>query len=150
MSSLFLTELQAIQFYDRKVIWKYRLRLISHNRHYRHHRTSMNSRKWKVFQANFIWYVDIQSFSTLLIRLFLASKVENDKKYNEAATSKADVPFDKPVPGSTLRRLDDPIFDTNPNLSSVRSAAATDDLDKAHDRFDRFWETKKAEDGNNV
>ncbi|XP_055847439.1 proteoglycan 4 isoform X2 [Episyrphus balteatus] len=47
--------------------------------------------------------------------------------------------FDKPVSGSTLRCLDDPTFesDTTPGLS-VRNNA-TDVLEKARDRFDRFW-----------
>lgn len=55
-------------------------------------------------------------------------------------------PYDKPVPGSTLRCLDDPNF--NPDVNSPSAsinplAAATDDLNEARDRFDRFWGCNK-------
>lgn len=50
------------------------------------------------------------------------------------------LPFEKPVPGSTLRRLDDPDFDVDVCSSSItKGPAATDDLNEARDRFDRFW-----------
>lgn len=55
------------------------------------------------------------------------------------------VPFEKPIPGSTLRRLDDPSFDGNVTASTVApkvGPAATDDLNEARDRFDRFWANK--------
>lgn len=53
--------------------------------------------------------------------------------------------YDRPVPGSTLRCLDDPGF---PDINSPPSAVASRNLvnpatvevvDKARDRFDRFW-----------
>lgn len=59
------------------------------------------------------------------------------------------VPFDKPIPGSTLRRLDDPIFDTDVTSSvpTIKERpAATDDLNEARDRFDRFWGCNKDKD----
>lgn len=46
------------------------------------------------------------------------------------------VPYDKPIPGSTLRCLDDP----NETPATV---VATDDLSEARDRFDRFWDSKR-------
>lgn len=46
------------------------------------------------------------------------------------------VPYDKPIPGSTLRCLDDP----NEIPATV---VATDDLNEARDRFDRFWDSKR-------
>lgn len=53
--------------------------------------------------------------------------------------------YDRPVPGSTLRCLDDPDF---PDINSPPSAVAARNIvnpanvevvDKARDRFDRFW-----------
>lgn len=52
--------------------------------------------------------------------------------------------YDRPVPGSTLRCLDDPDF---PDINSPPSVVArpivnpttTEVVDKARDRFDRFW-----------
>lgn len=59
------------------------------------------------------------------------------------------VPFDKPVPGSTLRRLDDPNFDSDVNSTvASKGPAATDDLNEARDRFDRFWGCNKDKDEN--
>lgn len=55
------------------------------------------------------------------------------------------VPYDKPVPGSTLRCLDDPSFNRDINSPSS-CVAATDDMNEARDRFDRFWGGKKDED----
>ncbi|KAL9694338.1 hypothetical protein quinque_013623 [Culex quinquefasciatus] len=57
------------------------------------------------------------------------------------STPAPEVPrFDKPVPGSTLRCLDDPTFDTADINSPVTNRnVASDVLDKARDRFDRFW-----------
>lgn len=48
--------------------------------------------------------------------------------------------YDKVIPGSTLRCLEDPSFDPEPR------PIATDELDKARDRFDRFW-TGNKDDG---
>ncbi|XP_031630932.1 uncharacterized protein LOC116345606 isoform X2 [Contarinia nasturtii] len=59
------------------------------------------------------------------------------------------VPYDKPIPGSTLRRLDDPTFDTDitSSVTTVKDRpAATDDLNEARDRFDRFWGCNKDKD----
>ena len=53
--------------------------------------------------------------------------------------------YDRPVPGSTLRCLEDPSF---PDINSPPSAVAARNIvnpatvevvDKARDRFDRFW-----------
>ncbi|XP_055321524.1 uncharacterized protein LOC129577838 isoform X6 [Sitodiplosis mosellana] len=55
-------------------------------------------------------------------------------------------PYDKPIPGSTLRRLDDPVFDTALDVTAAtlkERPAATDDLNEARDRFDRFWGCNK-------
>lgn len=59
------------------------------------------------------------------------------------------VPYDKPIPGSTLRRLDDPDFDVDASSTPVPAKAgpaATDDLNEARDRFDRFWGCNKDEE----
>lgn len=59
------------------------------------------------------------------------------------------VPYDKPIPGSTLRRLDDPDFDVDTTSTPVpvkAGPAATDDLNEARDRFDRFWGCNKSND----
>lgn len=48
--------------------------------------------------------------------------------------------YEKPIPGSTLRCLDDPSFEPNINSPAAKTnTAATESFDKAHDRFDRFW-----------
>lgn len=58
------------------------------------------------------------------------------------------MPYDKPIPGSTLRCLDDPNFNrdinspTSATAAPTTCAAATDDLNEARDRFDRFWGKK--------
>ncbi len=57
---------------------------------------------------------------------------------------KPDVRFEKPVPGSTLRCIDDPTFDPAINSPSG-NRTAFDVLEKARDRFDRFWGGNKEE-----
>ncbi|ETN64746.1 hypothetical protein AND_003502 [Anopheles darlingi] len=47
--------------------------------------------------------------------------------------------FDKPVPGSTLRCLEDPAFESDINSPVGTRNVASEVLDKARDRFDRFW-----------
>lgn len=57
--------------------------------------------------------------------------------------------YDRPVPGSTLRCLDDPGINSppsstnttnnNPMTRSIINPAATEIVDKARDRFDRYW-----------
>ncbi|XP_050083285.1 uncharacterized protein LOC126569918 isoform X2 [Anopheles aquasalis] len=47
--------------------------------------------------------------------------------------------FDKPVPGSTLRCLEDPTFESDINSPVGTRNVASEVLDKARDRFDRFW-----------
>ncbi|XP_049285659.1 uncharacterized protein LOC125764944 isoform X5 [Anopheles funestus] len=49
------------------------------------------------------------------------------------------VRYDKPVAGSTLRCLDDPTFESDINSPLANRNVATEVLDKARDRFDRFW-----------
>lgn len=67
---------------------------------------------------------------------------QNNSHVTNPSTEK---PHDRPVPGSTLRCLDDPNF---PDINSPPSAATTRNIvnpasvevvDKARDRFDRFW-----------
>lgn len=70
---------------------------------------------------------------------------EESIKKDELIKEKSEIPYDKPVPGSTLRRLDDPTFIPDINSPAARPIAATDVLDKAHDRFDRFWGGNKDE-----
>ena len=58
-----------------------------------------------------------------------------------------EVRYDKPVPGSTLRCLDDPVFMESTSTSGssstsvvpVTSVNTNEVVDKARDRFDRFW-----------
>ncbi|XP_055534062.1 putative uncharacterized protein DDB_G0277255 isoform X2 [Wyeomyia smithii] len=57
----------------------------------------------------------------------------------QTAQNTSDVRLDKPVPGSTLRCLDDPAFESDINSPVVNRNVSTDVLDKARDRFDRFW-----------
>lgn len=58
--------------------------------------------------------------------------------------------YDRPVPGSTLRCLDDPGINSPPSSStattttsnnprSIINPATAEIVDKARDRFDRFW-----------
>ncbi|XP_062564662.1 proteoglycan 4 isoform X2 [Armigeres subalbatus] len=49
------------------------------------------------------------------------------------------VRFDKPVPGSTLRCLEDPDFESDINSPMGSRNVTSEVLDKARDRFDRFW-----------
>ncbi|XP_055623165.1 enolase-phosphatase E1 isoform X6 [Toxorhynchites rutilus septentrionalis] len=56
-----------------------------------------------------------------------------------AVQNNPDVRYDKPVPGSTLRCLDDPTFESDINSPVANRNVASDVLDKARDRFDRFW-----------
>lgn len=57
----------------------------------------------------------------------------------QVAQSTSDVRFDKPVPGSTLRCLDDPAYESDINSPVGNRNVSTEVLDKARDRFDRFW-----------
>lgn len=88
---------------------------------------------------------------------------ELDKSDSESAAPstkstvipKVEVRYDKPVPGSTLRCLDDPIFDGPPMTTTAATTMtatstgnrtmASDVLEKARDRFDRFWGGAKEE-----
>lgn len=48
--------------------------------------------------------------------------------------------YDRPIPGSTLRCLDDPNFpDINSPPSNTTARIQVEEVDKARDRFDRFW-----------
>lgn len=74
------------------------------------------------------------------------SPVKLNEKQNPSPLSKPtqEKPqYDRPVPGSTLRCLDDPDFpDINSPPSAVRNIvnpATVEVVDKARDRFDRFW-----------
>ncbi|XP_035898848.1 nascent polypeptide-associated complex subunit alpha, muscle-specific form isoform X3 [Anopheles stephensi] len=76
----------------------------------------------------------------------VASSATGDPK-DEAAVSTVAPPvpapepvrYDKPVAGSTLRCLDDPTFESDINSPLGNRNVATEVLDKARDRFDRFW-----------
>lgn len=68
-----------------------------------------------------------------------------------AAPIEPEISFVKPVPGSTLRCLEDPTFDTDINSPSVsRNLMDTEVLDKARDRFDRFWGNNKDDEDANL
>uniref|UniRef100_A0A182P434 Nuclear protein MDM1 n=1 Tax=Anopheles epiroticus TaxID=199890 RepID=A0A182P434_9DIPT len=71
-----------------------------------------------------------------------AAPVKDDAK-DEGAAGSAPAPepvrYDKPVAGSTLRCLDDPTFESDINSPLASRNVATEMLDKARDRFDRFW-----------
>ncbi|CAO1442424.1 unnamed protein product [Diamesa tonsa] len=77
----------------------------------------------------------------------LDALIDNEPSSSSSTYSKPSQPeaprFDRPVPGSTLRCLEDPVFDADINSpsSSNRNAVnpSTDELEKARDRFDRFW-----------
>lgn len=58
---------------------------------------------------------------------------------NPEFLNSADTRYDKPVPGSTIRCLEDPIFDPEINSPSGNRSTATEVLEKARNRFDRFW-----------
>lgn len=49
--------------------------------------------------------------------------------------------YDRPVPGTTIRCLDDPGINSPPsaNTRTVINPATAEIVDKARDRFDRFW-----------
>ncbi|GAB0093317.1 AF4/FMR2 family member 4 isoform X1 [Sergentomyia squamirostris] len=56
-----------------------------------------------------------------------------------------EVRYDKPVPGSTLRCLDDPAYEPEPKTAGRQAPApSAESFEKAHDRFDRFWGGEKA------
>ncbi|KAL7021659.1 hypothetical protein ACKWTF_011978 [Chironomus riparius] len=57
--------------------------------------------------------------------------------------------YDRPVPGSTLRCLDDPGINSPPSGTASRSVvnpATIEVVDKARDRFDRFWGGSNTDD----
>lgn len=49
--------------------------------------------------------------------------------------------YDRPVPGTTIRCLDDPGINSPPsaNTRSITKPATAEIVDKARDRFDQFW-----------
>lgn len=69
-------------------------------------------------------------------------KLNNESKQNPSPLSKTtqEKPqYDRPVPGSTLRCLDDPSFPDINSPPSAVSGRTVEVVDKARDRFDRFW-----------
>lgn len=79
-------------------------------------------------------------------------KVFKNEKFEEILPIKEPlhptiISYDKPVPGSTLRCLEDPNLTNEINITAVPTATvvATDDLNEARERFDRFWGSKKDE-----
>uniref|UniRef100_A0A182SFD2 Nuclear protein MDM1 n=1 Tax=Anopheles maculatus TaxID=74869 RepID=A0A182SFD2_9DIPT len=77
----------------------------------------------------------------------VTSSAAGDPKDEAAVSTVAPAPapapepvrYDKPVAGSTLRCLDDPTFESDINSPLGNRNVATEVLDKARDRFDRFW-----------
>jgi hypothetical protein len=68
-----------------------------------------------------------------------AERVDTDST-NKPSGSDADTKSaSKPVPGSTIRCLDDPTFESDINSPSGSRNATEDVLESARDRFDRFW-----------
>lgn len=73
-----------------------------------------------------------------------AKAVNGDEK---APSQEKPLIYDRPVPGSTLRCLDDPGINSPPSSStttsnnprSIINPATAEIVDKARDRFDRFW-----------
>lgn len=81
------------------------------------------------------------SLSTTPTPQSVVQQLEPQKKEEVVAVKKAvdEVPYVKPVPGSTLRCLEDPIFtETLPVASKVSAAVASNEIE-GRDRFDRFW-----------
>lgn len=68
-----------------------------------------------------------------------SAKNDHDEDVKSDKTESSTLKYDKPVPGSTLRCLDDPNFDPEINSPAAKQTVADDSFDKAHDRFDRFW-----------
>ncbi|XP_055923255.1 proteoglycan 4 isoform X10 [Eupeodes corollae] len=63
---------------------------------------------------------------------------EHETNILSDGTTGGNLRFDKPIPESSLRCLDDPTLESDTSAITVRSNA-TDVLEKARDRFDRFW-----------
>lgn len=97
--------------------------------------------------SNICFFSFIQLNCLLKISAWKNEKLEETLPVKEPPhpTIISALPYEKPVPGSTLRRLDDPDFDVDVTSSTVTSKgpAATDDLNEARDRFDRFWGCNK-------
>lgn len=70
----------------------------------------------------------------------IPSTMSGAREEKSAEAGEQGARFDKPVPGSTLRCLDDPIF----TADSVASKTNTSNENEARDRFDRFWGGDKA------
>lgn len=73
---------------------------------------------------------------------------ENEVSSTSSSYSKPSQPteaprYDRPVPGSTLRCLEDPDFESrdinSPPMTRSVINPVNDELEKARDRFDRFW-----------
>lgn len=58
--------------------------------------------------------------------------------------------FDKPVPGSTIRCLEDPNFSTDKgsalNATTRPLGATCEVVEEARDRFDRYWSKPATDD----
>lgn len=61
-------------------------------------------------------------------------------------SSQEKIQYDRPVPGSTLRCLEDPGINSPPSGTSSRNPATIEVVDKARDRFDRFWGGSNTDD----
>lgn len=68
------------------------------------------------------------------------SVVNGDELSKPSSQEKSSTNYDRPVPGSTLRCLDDPGINSPPGAPrSINPTATVEVVDKARDRFDRFW-----------
>ena len=84
----------------------------------------------------------------LLISFYFFSFLDPKEEVQPVKEPEPETSAGKPVPGSTLRCLDDPTFDADINSpSSVNRNLTTEVLDKARDRFDRFWGSQSEKQG---
>lgn len=77
-----------------------------------------------------------------------AKSSDEKSKQTSSLNSQEKLQYDRPIPGSTLRCLDDPNFPdinsppSNSNAMTITASRGLVDVaevDKARDRFDRFW-----------
>ncbi len=79
--------------------------------------------------------------------------IENEVSSTSSSYSKPSQPteaprYDRPVPGSTLRCLEDPVFESDINSPPMNRSIINpinDEMEKARDRFDRYWGSSSEE-----
>lgn len=92
-------------------------------------------------------YLLIENFNLSLFILKLAKSSSPAKKSSvngeelSKPSQEKSMTYDRPVPGTTIRCLDDPGINSPPsaNPRTVVNPATIEIVDKARDRFDRFW-----------